>query len=215
MCRKKPLAGVHQRQWRGHLLPQGPAGGAGSAAPGRLPLRGDRRVHRTASGQPRHPGGPVPGDLYQCGSGGGSEGAAGAGDQVVLLRSQQGTEVLPQLLARWGYEVRELSLYSLRGERTWDEKHPLDYLLFASAGGVEAFFVGGDVAEGTVCVCIGPVTARALAGPRPSDFSDGGGDLRGGTCAGNPAPPRRRGTGRGGTYQRTGAEGFPDRDPRK
>ena len=51
---------------------------AGSAAPGRLPLRGDRRVHRTASGQPRHPGEPVPGDLYQCGSGGGSEGAAGA-----------------------------------------------------------------------------------------------------------------------------------------
>ena len=72
--------------------------------------------------------------------------------------------MLPQLLARWGYEVRELSLYSLRGERTWDEKHPLDYLLFASAGGVEAFFAGGDVAEGTVCVCIGPVTARALAG---------------------------------------------------
>uniref|UniRef100_UPI003FEFDAFD uroporphyrinogen-III synthase n=1 Tax=Dysosmobacter welbionis TaxID=2093857 RepID=UPI003FEFDAFD len=86
------------------------------------------------------------------------------GDQVVLLRSRQGTEVLPQLLARWGYEVRELSLYSLRGERTWDEKRPLDYLLFASAGGVEAFFAGGDVAEGAVCVCIGPVTARALAG---------------------------------------------------
>ena len=39
-----------------------------------------------------------------------------------------------------------------------------DYLVFASAGGVEAYFAaGGTVAEKTVCVCIGPVTARALA----------------------------------------------------
>ena len=87
------------------------------------------------------------------------------GDEVVLLRSRQGTAVLPELLSQRGFTPLELPLYTLRAESAQtEERGPMDYLLFASAGGVEAFFAGGDAAEETVCVCIGPVTARALAG---------------------------------------------------
>ena len=40
----------------------------------------------------------------------------------------------------------------------------LDYLTFSSAGGVDRFFRQyAAVPAGVKCVCIGPVTARALA----------------------------------------------------
>ena len=40
----------------------------------------------------------------------------------------------------------------------------LDYLTFSSASGVELFHAAhGEVPERVVCVCIGEVTARALA----------------------------------------------------
>ena len=87
------------------------------------------------------------------------------GEEAILLRSRQGAPILPELLEQAGLGVKELPLYTLRPEtapRREDMETP-DYLVFVSAGGVEAYFAaGGTVAEKTVCVCIGPVTARAL-----------------------------------------------------
>lgn len=87
------------------------------------------------------------------------------GEQAVLLRSRQATDTLPELLAQAGIPFRELPLYDLRPETTQrrEDLETPHYLVFASAGGVEAYFAsGGTVAEQTVCVCIGPVTARVL-----------------------------------------------------
>ncbi|MFR3921210.1 MAG: hypothetical protein ACLTYN_03755 [Dysosmobacter welbionis] len=91
----------------------------------------------------------------------------------------------------------------MRGERTWDEKHPLDYLLFASAGGVEAFSPAAMWRRDRVRM------HRAGDGPGagvwPSDFSDGGEISAEGLVQ---AILRHHAGGEQaeGTYQRTGAE---------
>lgn len=91
------------------------------------------------------------------------------GEDVVLLRSKEGTPLLPSLLQRQGIPVRDVPIYTVRSDReTAEAAEPvletLDYLVFSSAGGVERYFAlhGAVPAGGTVCVCIGGVTARAL-----------------------------------------------------
>ena len=89
-------------------------------------------------------------------------------EDVVLLRSREGTPQLPALLRQHGIPVRDVPLYTVRtdmetAETAKEVLDTLDYLAFSSAGGVERYFeVHGAVPEGTVCVCIGSVTAGAL-----------------------------------------------------
>ena len=86
------------------------------------------------------------------------------GEEVVLLRSQLATPLLPQALAGHKIAVREIPLYTLRPAGGEAAPPPLDYLLFASASGVEQFFRGpAALSPRTVCACIGPVSALALA----------------------------------------------------
>lgn len=105
-----------------------------------------------------------------------SEALAGAltervkpGEEVVLLRSREGAAVLPQVLRERGIPVRDIPLYTLRSDPQTAETgrevlETLDYLTFSSASGVELFHAAhGEVPERAVCVCIGEVTARALA----------------------------------------------------
>ena len=91
------------------------------------------------------------------------------GEDVVLLRAREGTPLLPSLLARQGIPVRDVPIYTVRSDQeTAAAAEPvletLDYLVFSSAGGVERYFAlhGAVPAGGTVCVCIGGVTAKAL-----------------------------------------------------
>ena len=89
-------------------------------------------------------------------------------EDVVLLRSQEGTPQLPELLCQHGIPVRDVHIYTVRtdietAETAKEVLETLDYLAFSSAGGVERYFeVHGTVPERTVCVCIGSVTAAAL-----------------------------------------------------
>ena len=98
--------------------------------------------------------------------------AEGETGEAVLLRSRKGAKILPETLRAAGFAVRDVPLYDVRailpaeGSPALEEgalPWKLDYLLFSSAGGVEQFFAQyGAVPEGTVCACIGEVTARQL-----------------------------------------------------
>lgn len=87
--------------------------------------------------------------------------------EVCLLRSAQGTAELYEMLSKW-LSVEEVPLYDLIPDpETAQLAKPLlpemEYLVFSSASGVDLYFAShGSVAEGTICVCIGPVAAQAL-----------------------------------------------------
>lgn len=91
----------------------------------------------------------------------------GPGEDIVLLRSRIGSRELFQTLAA-EHPVRDIPLYDIRldpglADAACQRPDAADYLTFSSASGVDLFFdSAGAVPEGTVCVCIGEVTARAL-----------------------------------------------------
>lgn len=90
--------------------------------------------------------------------------AGSPGETVYLFRSAQGSRLLSTMLSK-KYVVQDISLYTLELERMPDPLPPeVRYLAFSSAGGVEHFLkCHKTVPEGAVCVCIGEVTAKALA----------------------------------------------------
>lgn len=85
------------------------------------------------------------------------------GTECVLLRSELGADILPQALLEHGMAAEEIPLYTVEALPAQKALPPLSYLLFGSAQGVEAYFAHfSALPEGTVPVCIGPVTARRL-----------------------------------------------------
>lgn len=89
------------------------------------------------------------------------------GTPIHLLRSRLGNPQLREILER-DYPVEDIPLYDLcddgRTAAAASERlREADYLTFSSASGVELYFAAhGAVPEGTLPVCIGPVTAQAL-----------------------------------------------------
>ncbi len=89
------------------------------------------------------------------------------GAAIYLLRSRDGSAVLRELLAD-AFDLRDVALYAAEADvgiaRAAEARLAgADFLVFASAGGVEMFFQAHRcVPEGAVCVCIGRVTAEAL-----------------------------------------------------
>ena len=88
-------------------------------------------------------------------------------EEIVLLRSRQGSEELLRTLSA-SRAVRDIHLYDAvpaplaEGVGEWLER--ADYLVFTSAGGVKMFLEErGGVPARAKCVCIGEVTAAALA----------------------------------------------------
>ena len=89
------------------------------------------------------------------------------GEPVYLFRSALGSPELYHRLAEHTY-TEDIPLYTLRpdGDCTslFSQIQQSDYLVFSSASGVSFFLdTFGSIPEGPVCVCIGPVTAQALA----------------------------------------------------
>lgn len=88
-------------------------------------------------------------------------------EEIVLLRSEQGSEELFQALSA-ERTVRDIHLYAavpalLAGAETKEWLNRADYLVFTSAGGVRMFLAQQAVVPSQVkCVCIGEVTAAAL-----------------------------------------------------
>ena len=91
--------------------------------------------------------------------------AASPEEEIVLLRSAAASPVLPDRLRAAGLSVTDLPVYDMTDAAApAGELTGLDYLTFSSAGGVDRFFRQyAAVPDETKCVCIGPVTARALA----------------------------------------------------
>lgn len=97
--------------------------------------------------------------------------AAAPGERAVLPRSSIGSPALPRVLREAGLTVRDIPLYDIEVEDGSGPETlpPLDYLTFSSTSGVEGFFrTYGGVGAGVKCVCIGAVTARALAQHAPN-----------------------------------------------
>ena len=89
--------------------------------------------------------------------------AAGPGDEILLFRAAESSPEMRGILTAQGFSVREYTLYKTEYAAA-SPNAEADYLAFASAGGVRAWFSAcGAAPKGAVCVCIGPVTARALA----------------------------------------------------
>lgn len=96
------------------------------------------------------------------------------GQPVLLFRSALGSPELLQRLAAHT-PTEDIPLYTLRTPEADRDSLPLqaaqaDYLVFSSASGVDFFLrTYGHIPPNTTCVCIGPVTAQALA-PHCSAF---------------------------------------------
>ena len=94
--------------------------------------------------------------------------AVPAQEDIVLLRSRQGSSELFQTLSS-SHTVRDIHLYDavpsgLAAEEAQEWLPQADYLVFTSAGGVKMFLEQqGRVPAQAKCVCIGEVTAAALA----------------------------------------------------
>lgn len=89
-------------------------------------------------------------------------------EDVFLLRSCLGSPQLLHMLED-RVSVRDIPLYDLAADRraataAGQYMPAADYLTFSSASGVAFFFeTYGSIPARAVCVCIGPVTAKALA----------------------------------------------------
>ena len=111
-----------------------------------------------------------------------TQGLAGAllerlspGEPVRLFRSQLGSRELYRRLAE-RFPVEDVPLYALRPDNTdpavlQARLGEADYLLLSSASGVDFLLdTGVTLPPRLTCVCIGPVTARALAARSPTSF---------------------------------------------
>lgn len=88
-------------------------------------------------------------------------------EEIVLLRSRQGSAELFQALSE-SRTVRDIHLYDAVPaplvEQVREQLGRADYLVFTSAGGVRMFLEqDAPIPAGVKCVCIGEVTAAALA----------------------------------------------------
>lgn len=97
--------------------------------------------------------------------------AARPEEKIILLRSALATPTLPEMLQAAGFAVEDIPIYDLESNPCAASLPKLDYLTFSSAGGVKAFYEQfGAIPEETCCVCIGSVTAKALAQYRDVPF---------------------------------------------
>lgn len=91
------------------------------------------------------------------------------GERVLIPRAAQGSAELTEVFRQNGIAYTDLAVYDVRGSLTEDADRleELDYLLFASASGVKAFFTGISERQITLpeklkVVCIGEVTKSEL-----------------------------------------------------
>ena len=88
---------------------------------------------------------------------------------IFLLRSAKGAPVLKELPEQAGFSVVDVSLYDTMADNSFpplreEMLSALRYLVFSSSGGVEEFFrLYKHIPDTTIPVCIGSVTAAALA----------------------------------------------------
>lgn len=86
-------------------------------------------------------------------------------EAVILLRAKHSADVLPETLQAHNIPVQDIALYDVEDMQTeCCELTKIDYLTFASAGGVRQFFQKyGNIPRTITCVCIGAVTEKEFA----------------------------------------------------
>ena len=86
---------------------------------------------------------------------------AGDGEHLLLLRAEQASPVLTDMLHAHHIPFREVKLYDIRRRRDeLPQEIRTDYLVFASRSGVREFHSGGNtIAPETKIICIGGATA--------------------------------------------------------
>lgn len=93
----------------------------------------------------------------------------GKAERVLIPRALQGSTELTEVLKEQGISYRELAIYDVAGRLTGNAGHleELDYLVFASASGVRAFFQGIsdrqiELPPHIKLACIGEITRSEL-----------------------------------------------------
>lgn len=90
-------------------------------------------------------------------------------EPVTIFRSAQADARLCDTLRQAGFQAQDLRVYDVVPQE--GRKATVDYLVFASAGGVKAWWEAFGEPESTVrCVCIGEITAAALRRLSSRDF---------------------------------------------
>lgn len=80
-------------------------------------------------------------------------------DRLLLLRASDGSDDLTNQLDRARIKYDDVKIYDTKAEEKCINCDT-DYITFASAGGVSAFFKNGGVLNHTIPVCIGEITAK-------------------------------------------------------
>lgn len=89
-------------------------------------------------------------------------------EKILILRAEQGSEILTEVFDAAGRTYTDVKLYDIQTDeekrRTANERaKEMDYLTFASGSGVRGFLAGGGkIPMGTKAVCIGTSTAAML-----------------------------------------------------
>ena len=90
---------------------------------------------------------------------------ASKGERILLLRAQQGSTELTEILDRKNISFDDIKTYDVQSTASnfIDEEINTDFIAFASSSGVNAFFESGyKISAKTKIICIGDITANAL-----------------------------------------------------
>ena len=91
--------------------------------------------------------------------------------KLLILRAEKGSPQLTEILDENEINYDEIKIYDIAVNRRSAYKVNTDYITFASASGVQAFFeCGYSVSEKTKIVCIGDITADTLKRFVADDF---------------------------------------------
>ncbi|MGN1203086.1 MAG: uroporphyrinogen-III C-methyltransferase [Eubacterium sp.] len=82
-------------------------------------------------------------------------------DRLLILRAKNGSEELTKELSRVNIKYDDVKIYDTRSNAEQIQCNT-NYITFASAGGVSAFFENGGQLNNSTPVCIGEVTAKAF-----------------------------------------------------
>ncbi|MCD8187651.1 MAG: uroporphyrinogen-III C-methyltransferase [Ruminococcus sp.] len=90
---------------------------------------------------------------------------AAENDRILILRAENGSHELTDILDRSGLNYDDIKTYNAAPdwENTRSTAVSTDFIIFASASGTDAFFeLGCTLSPHTKIICIGEVTAKAL-----------------------------------------------------
>lgn len=85
-------------------------------------------------------------------------------NRLLILRAEKGSQQLTKILDGTNVRYDEIKIYDVVSDSRLPYSVNTDYITFASASGVRAFFESGfTVSKNTRIVCIGDITAETLA----------------------------------------------------